>query len=97
MGNIGFRPLATPHDSNESVAYAFEADDARMVVASDLGHVQREFVDFLRGATTLMLEFNHDTTCPRGPYVGVKRRINGGFGNSPRQSPTRYARRQGSG
>src|SRR5512143_33007 len=51
VGDIGFRPLATPHDSNESVAYAFEADDARMVVASDLGHVQREFLDFLRGAT----------------------------------------------
>ena len=31
-----------------------------MVVASDLGHVQRQFLDFLRGATTLLLEFNHD-------------------------------------
>jgi phosphoribosyl 1,2-cyclic phosphodiesterase len=89
VGDIGFRPLATPHDSNESVAYAFEADDARMVVASDLGHVQREFLDFLRGATTLMLEFNHDEDMLRdGPYVwALKRRIAGGFGHlSNRQS-----------
>lgn len=83
VGDIGFRPLSTPHDSNESVAYAFEGDDARMVVASDLGHVQREFVDFLRGATTLMLEFNHDEDMLRdGPYVwALKRRITGGFGH----------------
>ena len=89
VGDIGFRPLATPHDSNESVAYAFEADDARMVVASDLGHVQRGFLDFLRGATTLMLEFNHDEDMLRdGPYVwALKRRIAGGFGHlSNRQS-----------
>ncbi|HLN81759.1 MAG TPA: MBL fold metallo-hydrolase [Thermoanaerobaculia bacterium] len=89
VGDIGFRPLATPHDSNESVAYAFEADDARMVVASDLGHVQREFLDFLRGATTLLLEFNHDEDMLRdGPYVwALKRRIAGGFGHlSNRQS-----------
>lgn len=89
VGDIGFRPLGTPHDSNESVAYAFEADDARMVVASDLGHVQREFVDFLRGATTLLLEFNHDEDMLRdGPYVwALKRRITGGFGHlSNRQS-----------
>jgi len=89
VGDIGFRPLATPHDSNESVAYAFEADDARMVVASDLGHVQREFLDFLCGATTLLLEFNHDEDMLRdGPYVwALKRRIAGGFGHlSNRQS-----------
>jgi phosphoribosyl 1,2-cyclic phosphodiesterase len=89
VGEIGFRPLGTPHDSNESVAYAFEADDARIVIASDLGHVQRAFLDFLRGATTLMLEFNHDEDMLRdGPYVWpLKRRIAGGFGHlSNRQS-----------
>ena len=89
VGDIGFRPLDTPHDSNESVAYAFEADDARMVVASDLGHVQPRFLDFLRGATTLLLEFNHDEDMLRdGPYVWpLKQRIAGGFGHlSNRQS-----------
>jgi phosphoribosyl 1,2-cyclic phosphodiesterase len=83
IGDIGFRPLATPHDSNESVAYAFEADDARVVIASDLGHVQRGFLEFLRGATTLLLEFNHDEDMLRdGPYVWpLKQRIAGGLGH----------------
>ena len=40
IGSIGFRPLAVPHDANESVVYAFEADEARMVIASDLGRVE---------------------------------------------------------
>jgi len=89
IGDIGFRPLGTPHDSNESVAYAFEADDARVVIASDLGHVQREFLEFLRGATTLLLEFNHDEDMLRdGPYTWpLKQRIAGGWGHlSNRQS-----------
>ena len=98
VGDIGFRPLATPHDSNESVAYAFEADDARVVVASDLGHVQREFLDFLKGATALLLEFNHDEDMLRdGPYTWpLKRRISGGFGHlSNRQSAGALAQTAG--
>jgi phosphoribosyl 1,2-cyclic phosphodiesterase len=98
VGDIGFRPLATPHDSNESVAYAFEADDARVVIASDLGHVQQEFLDFLKGATALLLEFNHDEDMLRdGPYTWpLKRRISGGFGHlSNRQSAGALAKTAG--
>jgi phosphoribosyl 1,2-cyclic phosphodiesterase len=89
VGAIGFRALATPHDANESVAYAFESDDARLVIASDLGRVEPAFVDFLRGATTLLLEFNHDEDMLRdGPYTWfLKKRISGGWGHlSNRQS-----------
>src|SRR6266849_382225 len=89
IGSIGFRALATPHDANESVAYAFEADDARMVIASDLGRAESSFVEFLRDATTLLLEFNHDEDMLRdGPYTwGLKKRISGGWGHlSNRQS-----------
>lgn len=89
VGAIGFRALATPHDANESVAYAFESGDARLVIASDLGRVEASFVDFLRGATTLLLEFNHDEDMLRdGPYTWfLKKRISGGWGHlSNRQS-----------
>jgi phosphoribosyl 1,2-cyclic phosphodiesterase len=89
VGSIGFRPLAVPHDANESVVYAFEADDARMVIASDLGRAEASFVHFLREATTIMLEFNHDEDMLRdGPYTWpLKKRISGGWGHlSNRQS-----------
>lgn len=98
IGDIGFRPLGTPHDSNESVAYAFESGDARVVIASDLGHVQREFLDFLRGATTLLLEFNHDEDMLRdGPYTWpLKQRIAGAWGHlSNRQSAEAISRTAG--
>jgi phosphoribosyl 1,2-cyclic phosphodiesterase len=98
VGSIGFRTLATPHDANESVAYAFEADGARMVIASDLGRAEEDFVEFLRGATTLLLEFNHDEDMLRdGPYVWpLKKRISGGWGHlSNRQSAEAVRRAAG--
>jgi len=89
VGDLGYRSYATPHDANESVAYAFEGEGARLVIASDLGHAEETFVDFLREATTLLLEFNHDEDMLRdGPYTWpLKKRIAGGFGHlSNRQS-----------
>jgi phosphoribosyl 1,2-cyclic phosphodiesterase len=89
VGSLGFRTFGTPHDANESVAFAFEADDARIVIATDLGRAESRFVDFVRGATTLLLEFNHDEDMLRdGPYTWpLKKRISGGWGHlSNRQS-----------
>ena len=83
LGDLGFRAFATPHDALESVAYSFEADDARMVIASDLGRAEEAFVEFLREATTVLLEFNHDEDMLRdGPYTWpLKKRISGGLGH----------------
>ncbi|MFN2385282.1 MAG: MBL fold metallo-hydrolase [Thermoanaerobaculia bacterium] len=89
LGDLGFRAFPTPHDANEPVAFAFEGDDARVVIATDMGRAEAGFVDFLRGATTLMLEMNHDEDMLRdGPYGWfLKRRISGGWGHlSNRQS-----------
>src|SRR4029453_19632489 len=80
---LGFRAFGTPHDALESVAYSFEADDARMVIASDLGRAEEAFVEFLREATSVLLEFNHDEDMLRdGPYTWpLKKRISGGLGH----------------
>ena len=98
IGELGFRAFATPHDANESVAYSFEADGARVVIASDLGRAEEDFVAFLRGATTLLLEFNHDEDMLRdGPYTWpLKQRISGGWGHlSNRQSAEAVRRAAG--
>ncbi|HEX7253567.1 MAG TPA: hypothetical protein VF376_11850, partial [Thermoanaerobaculia bacterium] len=68
---------------------SFEADEARMIIASDLGRVEESFAQFLRDATTVLLEFNHDEDMLRdGPYTWpLKKRISGGWGHlSNRQS-----------
>jgi len=98
VGTLGFRSFATPHDANESVAYAFEAEEARVVIASDLGRAEEDFVAFLRDATSLLLEFNHDEDMLRdGPYTWpLKRRISGGWGHlSNRQSAEAIRRAAG--
>jgi phosphoribosyl 1,2-cyclic phosphodiesterase len=83
VGNLGFRAFATPHDAAESVAYSFVSSEARLVIASDLGRAEEGFVDFLREATTLLVEMNHDEDMLRdGPYTWpLKKRISGGFGH----------------
>ena len=83
IGELGYRAFGTPHDAAESVAYSFESRDARLVIASDLGRAEERFVEFLREATTLMLEMNHDEDMLRdGPYTWpLKRRISGGLGH----------------
>jgi phosphoribosyl 1,2-cyclic phosphodiesterase len=83
VGDLGFRAFATPHDAAESVAYSFECDGARLVIASDLGRAEASFVDFLREATTLLVEMNHDEDMLRdGPYTWpLKKRISGGYGH----------------
>ncbi|MGH9399257.1 MAG: MBL fold metallo-hydrolase [Thermoanaerobaculia bacterium] len=98
IGDVGYRTFATPHDAAESVAYAFEGGSARLVIASDLGRAEAPFVDFLRDATTLLLEFNHDEDMLRdGPYAWpLKKRISGGYGHlSNRQSADALARAAG--
>ncbi len=83
VGALGFRAFATPHDAAESVAYSFEDESARIVIASDLGRADEPFVDFLRDATTLLVEMNHDEDMLRdGPYTWpLKKRISGGLGH----------------
>ena len=99
IGDVSYRAFATPHDAAESVAYAFEDGAARLVIASDLGRAEASFVDFLRDATTLLLEFNHDEDMLRdGPYTWpLKKRISGGYGHlSNRQSADALSRSAGS-
>lgn len=77
IGDIRVKAIGISHDAAEPVAYAFGNGQARMCVATDLGHcpdsVQSEFLD----CDLLMLESNHDVNMLRvGPYpYYLKRRI----------------------
>lgn len=89
VGDLGVRAFATPHDANESLAYRFEDARSSCAIATDLGHCDATFVDFLRRVDALFFEFNHDEEMLRdGPYHwSLKKRISGGFGHlSNRQS-----------
>lgn len=100
VGDLSFRAFATPHDANESLAFRFEDSSSSCALATDLGHCDDDFVEFLRGAQALLFEFNHDEDLLRdGPYHwSLKKRITGGLGHlSNRQSAEALARASGPG
>lgn len=100
VGDLGFRALPTPHDANESLVFRFEDAGASCVIVSDLGHCDTALLEFLRDATALFFEFNHDEDLLRdGPYHwSLKKRISGGLGHlSNRQSAEAVAASAGPG
>jgi phosphoribosyl 1,2-cyclic phosphodiesterase len=98
VADLAFRAYATPHDANESLAFRFEDGSSACAIATDLGHCDDAFVDFLSGVQALLFEFNHDEDLLRdGPYHwSLKRRITGGLGHlSNRQSAEALGRSSG--
>ncbi len=59
---ISFEPafFHTPHDSAESVGYTFTAEETKIAVCTDLGHVTDEVRANLLGCRFVLLESNYD-------------------------------------
>jgi len=77
IGDITVSPFSTSHDCADPVGYAFDADSARIVVATDLGIVGSAVRDQMARADCVVLEFNHDERMlVDGPYPWpLKQRI----------------------
>ncbi len=77
IGNIAVTPFTIPHDAADPVGFVFEADGARIAIATDLGYMASNVSVQLRGCDVLMLESNHDVDMLRdGPYPwSVKQRV----------------------
>jgi phosphoribosyl 1,2-cyclic phosphodiesterase len=77
IGNIAITPFTIPHDAADPVGFVFEADGARIAIATDLGYMASNVSVQLRGCDVLMLESNHDVDMLRdGPYPwSVKQRV----------------------
>jgi phosphoribosyl 1,2-cyclic phosphodiesterase len=77
IGDVTVHPFTIPHDAADPVGFAFRAEGVKIGVATDLGCVQRNLVDALRGCDALMIESNHDLEMLRfGPYPwAVKQRV----------------------
>lgn len=78
------RSFSTPHDSVGSVGYQFRTqDDKLLAVATDLGHMTEEIMNFLLPCKTILLESNYDEgmlMCSSYPYM-LKRRIASSVGH----------------
>lgn len=77
VGPFRVLPFSIPHDAADPVAFAVEAFDHKIGIATDLGHVSHVTEHHLRDCEALVLESNHDPAmlrdCDR-PWR-LKRRI----------------------
>lgn len=76
--------FATPHDAEGSLAYVILTKDGkRVAVATDMGHLPKDFYGFVSGCDGVVLESNYDEdmlySCGY-PYY-LKRRIKSDYGH----------------
>jgi len=77
IGDIDITPFTIPHDAADPCGFVFEAEGARMALATDLGYMPPNVKAALRRIDVLLLESNHDLEMLRdGPYPwSVKQRV----------------------
>lgn len=77
IGDIEVQPFAIPHDAAQPVGYSFYAENKKITIATDIGHVSEELYDQIAGSDIALIEANHDVEMLKmGPYpYPLKRRI----------------------
>lgn len=83
INDMCVKPFSIPHDAADPVGYSVFADNIKMTLATDLGHITEEIRENITGSDVLLLEANHDLEMLRnGPYTwALKKRIMGDFGH----------------
>ncbi len=83
IGDIVVKPFPIPHDACEPVGYSFFAEEKKITVATDIGHMDLELLNCMEDSDLLLLESNHDVEMLRmGPYPWhLKKRIAGDRGH----------------
>lgn len=83
FGELVVTPYSIYHDAVDPVGYVFEYQNKKMVLATDMGKVDRKVVERFYGADGILLEFNHDINMVEVgsyPYY-LKQRILGDQGH----------------
>jgi phosphoribosyl 1,2-cyclic phosphodiesterase len=83
LGGITIKPFPIPHDACEPVGFSFFAENKKITVATDIGHMTLELLNCMEDSDLLLLESNHDIEMLRiGPYPWhLKKRIAGDRGH----------------
>lgn len=83
IGGILIKAFPIPHDACEPVGYSFFAEDKKITIATDIGHMDLELLGCMEDSDLLLLESNHDVEMLKiGPYPWhLKKRIAGDRGH----------------
>ena len=77
LGDINVTPFSIPHDAADPVGYRFDCGGARFCIATDIGYVREQWMQYILGCDAVMLESNYDPAMLAAgsyPYV-LKQRI----------------------
>ncbi len=83
IGSLEVQAFATPHDAVDPQFYSIYDRDTKVTVCTDIGHVEDELYDQIKGSHAVLLESNHDIgmlQCGPYPYY-LKQRIIGDLGH----------------
>ncbi|NJD01677.1 MAG: MBL fold metallo-hydrolase [Ruminiclostridium sp.] len=88
IGDIAINSFPIPHDACEPVGYNFLAENKKVTIATDIGHISLDLLNCLEDSDLLLLESNHDAEMLRiGPYPWhLKKRIAGKYGHLSNES-----------
>ena len=83
IGSIKVVPYPVPHDAREPCQFVFQADNRRLGVLTDTGHITSHIRERLAGCDALAVEFNHDLgTLHRSAYPeSLKARVASKYGH----------------
>lgn len=81
--DIEITAFEVPHDSIQNVGYQLKINDQTIVLATDIGRVTEEIINYTRTANHLIIEANYDENMLRfGRYPEIlKKRISSGNGH----------------
>ncbi len=83
LGKFSVLPFPVPHDAADPVGYRISDGEHTVIVASDLGSITPDVLEYSRGADALVLESNHNLEMlENGPYPHyLKARIASAYGH----------------
>ena len=77
IGDLKIYPFSIPHDAADPCGFSIFAEDKKITIATDIGHVTEGVLHQMENSDILMLESNYDDeTLKCGPYpYQLKKRI----------------------
>jgi Metal-dependent hydrolases of the beta-lactamase superfamily I len=94
LHNIRIQPFPIPHDAADPVGFNFwNEQDVKCTLATDIGHLNDDLFNEIKGSKKVLLESNHDVEMLKNGsyYYGLKQRILGELGHLSNDNAARLA------
>lgn len=95
IGDLTIFPFSIPHDAADPCGFNVFADDKKITVATDIGHITNEIYKNFEKSDVLLLESNYDpNTLQYGHYpYSLKKRITSDVGHLSNESASKVIKR----